>query len=737
VAEAVAKTQRIGSELGRSVETIRSSTRSLIEELRQIDPHVAAAMRAVAATEEVFRRGGTVAREQAMNYDQLTAYLRGKGMESVQQSGASPELVNALQARIVGLPSGPVTTPGPSTPAHAVDDSGWGVPLPGTVPSSTGRGGGAVVPSGRGGGGAVPSGGRDEEQKEINETRHRLDDERRARNELLLIEQKSAEVRRVEKLDNKELTEDWKRKNREIREQGREMERLGRFRDLDKAGLLGKRERWELGRMEKAEIPETMRFLEMQQAVMRAEGASRGMQMLPDGRVVMPDGSVGGGGREIGRSFMHGAGMGRWMRAATPAGAAALAGYGAYRLFRAFAGDYRGFANAVRGQESLARATGGAMDPDIWLGATIPDLMARYRVFDEGQIIAASNTLGRGLGMGAGFLDPLNSVMRGAVLTGRSPQEQAAASVRLMMLQGRMDPGLTMSVLAGFGTSPFGGRVSSSGNIDMTLMPFYEQALQQVSAGTTGPYTFADVGGVGAMLAGMAPALAGVDPQSRQGIQLATNMLMAQNRSMRSQGDVFDDISRVAVMKLRGNADLQARLGAKGIDIDLNTITGIGRAIERAPELAQKGIPEVREAILRARREAFPDPEMLQLALIASGRASSYEEAYRVTTAPIHLAAARFGLGGPGLSLGQLSPQERDALNSEAVKRIEDLVVTPGRTSLVSGMEVRGVGDMFASVTATMHELKEEVATGRLKDSIVDAIERMLGVGVDNESVGP
>jgi len=101
-------------------------------------------------------------------------------------------------------------------------------------------------------------------------------------------------------------------------------------------------------------------------------------------------------------------------------------------------------------------------------------------------------------------------------------------------------------------------------------------------------------------------------------MQTSGELASGYNRALSNPQGVFKDIAFLAVRRLQGT-DAAKRLAQPDIDIDIGTLPGIFRAIGRSSELAQRGHPEIAQAIADAQRQMFARPEQYELALTKTG----------------------------------------------------------------------------------------------------------------------
>lgn len=336
-----------------------------------------------------------------------------------------------------------------------------------------------------------------------------------------------------------------------------------------------------------------------------------------DRNIALPTGDdaegAGGGGsrwKSIMRAALAGAGLGGGGFTGMITGAmfgsvalpGAIAGGLALAIGKVVSMSIEGYNRRVAALETtipLSAASGGRYSPEDLLTAArlSSDIL---KLFGANDVIAAQRTLQQG----TGSLDLGNGTATVALLTGRGLPEQASVASRLAPLSRRIDPELSLHLLAGYERSVLGYDGGTA------LIGQFEQLLPQLAASQTTPFSRVDMGDVVAQLSAASRiSLPGVEnPIART--EIGASMLAGRNRFMQGLGtgnDVFADISYLAMRRLRGSDVAKDLLKNEGID--LNDPLGIAEALERITEL-EHSYPELTKALNGAMEEFIPDKKM-------------------------------------------------------------------------------------------------------------------------------
>ncbi|MEO8753194.1 MAG: hypothetical protein ABI624_11020, partial [Casimicrobiaceae bacterium] len=477
-----------------------------------------------------------------------------------------------------------------------------------------------------------------------------------------------------------------------------------------------------------------------QREALAEEARRRGYEAYGD-RLFAPQAAGPGAFQRGAGAFIAGAGMGGGSVGGTALGMAVglarpgvalplIAGRLAYGAITRGRDAYGAYVGNLQGAEPTGRTTGQS-------GSDLLDSAAaesrRYRTASLSELVAARSVLARGLGR-TDFPD-LPAV---ASVTGRNPMEEAASTVALNRIAPRTDPALSSRMLAEFGRSGAPTRLdatareeievlrnalahatdparrtmlqemiqqrNSSGRLPYTtaLEGEFRTATLRVAGAQAGPLTRVPPEGIAAQVRTASQlSVPGIDMQGPQAIDVGAAIAAGVNAHVGRPlggGGVMDDIRTSAVMKLRGTkvaADLKEKL-----DIDLDTIPGVMRAIERAPELAARGYPQIGRAMLRNERRAFGSN--YELALRADG--TEGETSHLLATRPI-----RSLIGARPVGTEDRLSSEADAISrSPEIDRVFEHAQHPELREYDLGRQI--VDQVGVAVEKSMNDLKDSVS---------------------------
>lgn len=431
--------------------------------------------------------------------------------------------------------------------------------------------------------------------------------------------------------------------------------------------------------------------------------------------------------------------------------------------------------------EQLGRLTGN--NPDQMLLQSAGDT-SRFRVFDPQAVTQVTQMLGRM----TGDTDPNGPLATGAV-TGTDPAQEAMRVAQAAQFMPHLGEAREMSLdtLAEFRRSgATRSQASLAGNIptvdrfsaaELAQKRQEVEVLEKVLASDSGDYpgranyerlleqrrrevaeggdrrvrgpdfdpllytTFADTAlrsyaglnsnpfiptsktGVDAQLsAATRIPMPGIDPQSHAGVHAAGALMEALNSFTQPRGDVFGDMQMAGVMRLRGTETAE-KLKAMGIDI--SNPLGVMRAMQRAPQLARAGHPEVQQSMFDSVREMMPDADMRGLALTMSGGLDP-ETAYQLSRPEV------------GQLIGAQPPPpgareaDRERLNEAALVTTQGSLASAAADKIYQENVRPQINDTLMgsaigqSVAPALRESMNE-----LREAMVDAVSTILRAEID------
>jgi hypothetical protein len=280
----------------------------------------------------------------------------------------------------------------------------------------------------------------------------------------------------------------------------------------------------------------------------------------------------------------------------------------------------------------LARATGRPAERIVAEGAAE---MRRYPgMFDVGDLYRAREMLGRATGR----IAPYNlerGILPIATITGQTAEQEASRIIEMQRYTPRFTPALSLELYRAFAGSAFGGR--------RAMYPEFAGRAGELVRGMATPFTAPSAVGIGRELrAATRFRLPGITMRSRGGLRLAADYAVAEQTGVAGVGGPLGQMNLIAMMNLaRTNPVVAEKLKGAGFDIDIATLPGMLRAIERAPELASRGVPEVLQAIYRTQRQ-YTTPDIYELLLRRAGtpgevahRLAAHPEDIEATTAAV------------------------------------------------------------------------------------------------------
>jgi len=418
--------------------------------------------------------------------------------------------------------------------------------------------------------------------------------------------------------------------------------------------------------------------------------------------------------------------------------------------------QYSDHVQELMGFEQLGRMTGH--DPDRMLIQNAGN-MEKFRVFDKSTVTQVTQALGRMTGgtdptgpLATGAItgtDPLQEAMRVAQASQFMPhlgdardmsldtlaEFRRSAATRLgdplvtssnlgtipgrfsaaELAEKRKEIEVLQKVLGESGDQDYPGRANWEGRLKqlrsdvaeggdrrsrgpdfdpLLYSTFADSALRSYVGLSQHPFIPADQAGAAGML-GQAThtRVPGIDPMSHAGINAAAARIQNVNTFTQPGGGLFQEMQMLGVMRLRGtetDAELKKR------DIDISHPLGVLRAMQRAPQLATQGVPEVQHAMLKSVAEMFPDRETRGMALTMQGM--DPESAYRLSE-DIALASRK-------------SPEQWGPPNRTDEQRESD------RTRLKEGGEVITSGTLSSAAAGKIYQ---DVIVPQINDTLVGA----------------
>jgi len=453
--------------------------------------------------------------------------------------------------------------------------------------------------------------------------------------------------------------------------------------------------------------------------------------------------------------------------------------------------QYSDHVQELMGFEQLGRMTGH--DPDRMLMQNAGD-MERFRVFDKSTTTQVAQIMGRMTGapdttgpLATGAItgtDPVQEAMRVAQAAQFMPHlgdardmsldtlaefrrsgatrlgDSLVTSSHLGTIPGRFSAAelaekrkeidVLQKILGESGDQDYPGRSNWEGRLKqlrsdvaeggdrrsrgpdfdpLLYSTFADSALRSYASLSQHPFIPADHTGAAGMLSQATHTrIPGIDPMSHAGINAAAARMQNVNAFTQPGGGVFEEMQLLGVLRLRGTETAE-KLKAMGIDI--SSPLGAMRAMQQAPALATRGVPEVQHAMLKSVAEMYPDRDTRGMALAMEGR--DPETAYRLSE-DIELAGRKSPeQWGPPKRTDEQRKSDRQRLTdagdvithgslaSGAAGKIHQEVIRPQILDTVLGA---GVGEKYGpEARSYLNEFKEAMVRG-----VVDILSEKIEV---------
>jgi hypothetical protein len=323
----------------------------------------------------------------------------------------------------------------------------------------------------------------------------------------------------------------------------------------------------------------------------------------------------------------------------------------------------------------------------------------RWRL-DVDDIRAAEMTLGRG----AGHTD-MASIIRVARATGQTVQEVAQQAVAMNRLAPQYDPRGPEALVRAYGQSAVARPRPGGLGYDTLLLPQFMQRAVQLQHSLASPYTRVSQVGAAQELTSATRHLRmlGINRHGAGGLDVAANVVEGANKFVGTeQGGVLGELQMMAIARLRNDPEAMKKLAAAGYD--LNRVPDMLRAIENAPQLATKGIPEVATAIYRAPFRALPrDLAEMAIADATGNRNLAHLLATNQAAIP-----QMFKDAGKREPVGpEVDAAAREIAARPDVERYYNMALRPTNRQEEVGQNI--VGDLGDRITKGINDLNDKV----------------------------
>ena len=744
-AEAAVRVQRRAGALSAAVKTVRDDVSELVAALDGVDPRLSRAVQAIETYREQMRSGGQLNERQQALYRNLTTYAEnaatappiGMSAAAAMQRIGAPAMTSALVGRVHAyLSAAPPNMAAAAPPAAGPSSSGGSRALTAEERASyLQRGytdeqldrsrmlGGALLvrPPYRGAepdsGPATPEADSDPVTPGTQTPQAAADDVEDASDQATeAIDRRTAAQQRLREqvdlsgLSEAQLRREWQRTQVDLRAQDRDLDRaigqLDKLRDRRERGLLDDVGAIAEQRAKIGDLHAGRDTLWEHSEKVRAEAEARGYT-AEDDRLVKPKPEPPSGLQRGLGAFVSGAGFGSGSMGGGLAGMAlgtlspatvipALVGAAMVKGYKLAEDAYGKYVEQLQHTEPIGR-TVGRTGAELYSDA---DRAARgYGVFSLPELYQGMQAAARTTGS-----PDLDALLPVASLTSQAPALVAQQQAGFLRMNPSLDPQLMARLFGEY-------EVSNTTRGGTALFGHFADTVSRTAGGMQQPLTRIPVEGVAAQLGGASYIdIPGIDMGGGGPIaadvagEIVNGVNQWVGRPATGSGGALEDARLLGITRLRGT-DLAERLKAE-LDIDIDTIPGALRAMERAPELAMRGFPEIAREMIGAERSLFGDSSLHEMALRRSGVGG--EMAHFIATRDLE---NLYGVQPTGPALGLPERAAAAGMSGDAQRVFEwsihpDLIAArQGESFADSGLVIgRNYNDFKESMTKTVAE---------------------------------